>query len=179
MKFITVKFAILTFCLTALFSTTGLSAVADDQRAPEVPCVEINAPAGNKVAFKAYAAGVQVYRWNGTAWALVGPVANLYANAGLRGKIGTHYAGPTWESNSGSTVVGRRVNSCPVDANSIPWLLLEAFETDGPGIFSKATYIQRVNTQGGLAPSGPGGYTGEEVSIPYTAEYYFYRKSNQ
>ena len=37
------------------------------------------------------------------------------------------------------------------------------------------TYIQRVNTVGGLAPAEPGDFVGQEVEVPYTAEYYFYR----
>src|SRR5262245_40043389 len=64
-------------------------------------------PAGQKVAFAAYAEGVQIYRWNGAAWTFVAPEALLYF--GLDDDayvIGTHYVGPTWESNSGSKVVG-------------------------------------------------------------------------
>ena len=37
------------------------------------------------------------------------------------------------------------------------------------------TYIQRVNTVGGNAPTDPGDFVGEVVEVPYTAEYYFYR----
>ena len=40
------------------------------------------------------------------------------------------------------------------------------------------TFIQRVNTTGGLAPSVPGLLDGETKEIPYTAEYYFYRAEN-
>jgi hypothetical protein len=47
--------------------------------------------------------------------------------------------------------------------------------TEGPGIFDRVTYIQRVNTAGGLPPSGPGPFIGAEEEVPYTAEYYFYR----
>jgi len=44
-----------------------------------------------------------------------------------------------------------------------------------PGIFEPTTYIQRVNTVGGLAPSTPGTVVGEEARVPYAAEYFFYR----
>ena len=37
------------------------------------------------------------------------------------------------------------------------------------------TYIQRVNTAGGLPPTDPGPFIGAEEEVPYTAEYYFYR----
>jgi hypothetical protein len=153
----------------------------NDNRAPELPsptCDSIQAPEGNKVVFHAYAIGVQIYRWNGTAWAFVAPAATLYANADYDGQVGTHYVGPTWESNSGSKVLGRRVAGCTPDSSAIPWLLLQAVSTDGPGIFHRVTYVQRVNTVGGLAPTAPGSFVGEEADVPYTAEYYFYRAAN-
>jgi hypothetical protein len=150
-----------------------------DERAPELPagCEHLR-PEGQQVAFKVYASGVQVYWWNGTSWGFVGPIATLYADAGLRGKVGTHYGGPTWKSNSGSLVIGARPLKCTPDPNSIQWLLLEADETDGAGIFNGVTYIQRVNTSGGIAPTTPGTIDGEQVSVPYTTEYYFYKKAD-
>ena len=51
----------------------------------------------------------------------------LSADAGGHSTVGTQYAGPTWESNSGSTVVGT--------------------------VFERVTFIQRVNTVGGTAPA--------------------------
>lgn len=151
-----------------------------NDRGPGLPlplCQSIQVPEGNRVAFHAFALGVQVYRWNGSAWAFQGPVANLYADASFRGQIGTHYGGPTWESNGGSKVVGRRVDStgCTPDAKAIPWLLLEVVLNDG---FNAATYVQRVNTTGGVAPAAPGSAVGEEARVPYTAEYYFYRAAD-
>ncbi len=170
--------------LAALFSMIGLALVstsvvrADDGiQPPDLPsnCGNLQVPAGNKVFSKTYAIGVQVYRWNGANWSFVAPEANLYANAGFNGKIGTHYAGPTWESNSGSTVVGTVQERCTPDSTAIPWLLLQAVSTDGAGIFRRVTYIQRVNTVGGLVPATPGSTIGAEARIPYTTEYYFYR----
>jgi hypothetical protein len=159
-------------------STLGAES-AGDTREPELPaaCADIAAPAGNKVSFQTYAIGAQVYRWDGAAWVFVAPAAILYANADYDGEVGTHYAGPTWESNSGSMVVARRVAGCTPDANSIPWLLLEAVSTEGPGVFKRVTFIQRVNTVGGLAPSTPGTFAGEVKEVFYTATYVFYRAS--
>ena len=136
-------------------------------------CQNVQPPAGNKVAFEAYAEGVQVYRWNGTAWAFVAPDAVLYSG---NGEVGIHYGGPTWESNSGSKVVAALVERCTPDPAAIPWLLLEAVSSEGPGIFHRVTYIQRLYTEGGLAPAGPGDFLGEEVQVPYAATYVFYRK---
>jgi len=183
MKFVNLRLALLSTVLAAVVSTTagasGIRNTMDDQlRAPQVPCAQLNVPDGNQVAYRAYASGVQVYWWNGTVWGFVVPLANLYADPGFQGKIGRHYGGPTWRSNSGSLVIGRRIAACSADQGSIPWLLLEADETDGAGIFSNVTYIQRVNTSGGLAPSAPGAFDGEQISVPYTAEYYFYRRQD-
>lgn len=141
-------------------------------------CDKLQVPEGNKLAFHVYALGVQVYRWNGTSWDFVAPVANLFADDNYRGQVGNHYAGPTWESNSGSKVIAARMADCTPDATAIPWLLLKMVSTDGPGIFSSVTYVQRVNTTGGLRPTAPGSFIGAEVKVPYTTEYYFYRAAD-
>jgi uncharacterized protein DUF3455 len=155
---------------------TRTPAPGNDNRAPDLSAFpQLQAPEGNKLAFHAYAEGVQIYTWNGTSWTFVAPEATLYADAGYHGVIGAHFVGPTWESVSGSEVVGTRLSSAMADPDAIPWLLLQAKSTDGPGIFGKVTYIQRVNTVGGLAPTDPGDYVGQVVMVPYTAEYYFYR----
>ena len=148
-------------------------AVAHADRTPEVPA-DLRLPDGNKVAFHAYAAGVQIYQWDGTKWVFVAPEAVLFADAGVHGEVAIHYAGPTWESGSGSKVVGARVAGATVDPNAIPWLLLRAVSSEGPGIFHRVTFIQRVNTTGGNAPAAPGSSAGQEARVPYTAEYYFY-----
>jgi hypothetical protein len=155
---------------------TGNPAEAgNDNRAPDVgEYEEINAPAGNKVSFHAYAEGVQIYRWNGASWAFVAPDAVLYDNDD--NIVGSHYGGPTWESNSGSYVVAAVVDRATPSADAIPWLLLAAVDSDGPGVFHRVTYIQRVNTVGGIAPAEAGEFVGEEVQVPYTADYYFYRE---
>jgi hypothetical protein len=97
------------------------------------------------------------------------------ADAGYQGAVGSHYAGPTWESASGSKVVGTVLERCTPDPAAIPWLLLEAVSSEGPGIFDQVTFIQRVNTVGGLAPTAPGGVPGEMASVPYTTENCFYQ----
>ena len=145
-----------------------------NNRAPELPAA-LEVPSGSKVAFHAYAVGVQIYEWSGSAWVFVEPEAVLLADARGHGEVGIHYAGPTWESQSGSKVVGARVAGATVDPTAIPWLLLRAVSTAGPGIFHRVTYIQRVNTTGGTAPTTPGTAAGARVEVPYTAEYIFYR----
>ena len=169
-------------CLTAaILSVTTLTATP----LPEVPA-SIAVPEGQKVAFHTFATGVQIYvcRQSVTdpsrfVWVFKAPEATLYDSDG--NVVGTHYAGPTWESNSGSKVVGAVLQRlASPDPNAIPWLLLRAVTSEGPGIFHDITYIQRINTTGGKAPSG--GCTaddvGHEVGVPYTAEYYFYRATH-
>jgi hypothetical protein len=163
--------------VAGITSANTPTAPAKDKNGPDLPsplCDRLRVGEGNKLHSQVYAGGVQIYRWDGLSWVFVEPSATLFANAGYDGKVGKHYAGPTWESNSGSKVVGARMYSCQPDTTAIPWLLLEAVSTSGPGIYSSVTYIQRVNTKGGLAPAGPGSFIGETVQIPYTAEYYFY-----
>ena len=64
-----------------------------------------------------------------------------------------------------------------MDTNSIPWLRLNALSSEGPGIFADTTYIQRIHTVGGKAPSRAGTTVGEVVEVPYNADYFFFRKS--
>jgi hypothetical protein len=143
---------------------------------PDLPseCSELEVAGFHGMIFHTYAIGVQIYRWNGSSWELVAPDATLYAESGYHGKVAKHYAGPTWESNSGSKVIGRKLKECSPDSSAIPWLLLESVSSDGPGIFGKVSYVQRLNTAGGLKPSGPGAEVGETRRIPYSAEYFFY-----
>jgi hypothetical protein len=165
----------LALLLLALVAPAG-AGPGNDGRAPDLgDCQELQVPAGSKVVFHAFAVGVQIYRWDGTSWNFVAPEAVLFADAGDHGEVGIHYAGPTWESVSGSKVVGMVLERCTPDPDAIPWLLLGAVSNEGPGIFARVTFIQRVNTVGGKAPTEPGDFQGEEASVPYTAEYFFYR----
>jgi len=154
-----------------------ICARAGDSETPSLPsplCDSLQVPEGNSVAFHAFAIGVQIYRWDGTNWVFVAPSAKLYADLGYHGQVGTHYAGPTWESNSGSKVVGMRLEGCTPDASAIPWLKLGAHSSQRPGVFSHVTFIQRVNTIGGKAPGSPGTAVGQIANMAYAAEYYFY-----
>ena len=165
------QFLPLAFFLGSSLAT--LAAPGSDNRAPEVPG-DLVVPAGNKVHFHGFGVGFQIYTWNGTSWGTAVPEATLFH--GEDGVVATHFAGPTWESNSGSRVVGALPPvAVTVDPHSIPWLRLQALTTEGPGIFADTTYIQRVNTTGGKAPSEPGAFVGQVARVPYTADYFFYR----
>ncbi len=160
----------------------ALAEPGNDDRAPDVPA-SLLVPEGNKVSFHAHAIGVQIYTATPSptdptafVWTFKAPEAVLFDNDG--NVVGIHYVGPTWESESGSKVVGARVAgaNAPV-AGAIPWLLLQAVSTEGPGSFEPTTFVQRVNTVGGVAPAIPPTQAGQEARVPYTAEYYFFRAS--
>lgn len=151
-------------------------------RPPRVPA-GLEVPAGNELASCATGVGMQIYVWsvNPTnaalaSWVFKAPHAVLFAShEDERGDVvGIHFAGPTWQGNDGSKVVGVRMNSVAVNSDAIPWLLLRAASTSGDGKFTNTTYIQRLNTLGGLAPTTPGSTLGEEALVPYIADYYFY-----
>lgn len=123
--------------------------------------------------------GSQIYVCQNTggvyAWKLKAPDAKLFGDSGEL--VGRHFAGPTWEANDGSRVVGKLVTSVPSpDANSIPWLLLTAVSHEGKGLMTRVESIQRLKTKGGIAParSCSAEVKDKEVSVPYEASYYFY-----
>jgi hypothetical protein len=130
----------------------------------------------------ASASGVQIYECQPKEsdpgqyqWVFKAPDAQLLDVDGK--KIGRHYAGPTWESNDGSKVVGEvKAHMDSANSNAIPWLLLQAKSHVGDGQFSKVTSIQRVDTGGGIAPTigCDKSNVGKEIRVPYTALYYFY-----
>src|SRR5512138_3788310 len=72
-----------------------------------------------------------------------------------------------------------------VRENSVPWLLLETTGVqEGPNggdLLTKTTFIQRVNTDGGLAPATGCAQlsdVGKKAFVPYTADYFFFTSEN-
>jgi hypothetical protein len=126
--------------------------------------------------------GAQVYtcRASVTApsryeWTFTAPSAVLLDDAGAI--AGTHYAGPTWLGNDGSNVAGAVIERAPSpDPDAIPWLLLRGAAADTPGDFGSTTYIQRLDTAGGMAPKDgcDEEHAGAVARVPYTAVYVFF-----
>ena len=147
---------------------------------PEVPSA-LKPPSGQVPYLEALATGVQMYECSQKAdssyeWAFRAPEATLVSRSGQ--VLGKHYAGPTWESIDGSTVVGEVMARDPGPTRSaIPWLLLGAKATTGAGTFGATQSIQRVATAGGVAPAEAcaAGKLKQLARVPYTATYYFYR----
>ncbi len=182
----TLKLAAPALALLACAGLTDLRAdPGNDNRAPDVGSNTSLIPPGdtNKVSFHVYAVGFQIYTNDSTtfAWGLKAPAASLFDSDG--NLVGIHYAYgytaagapiPAWETESGSLVVGARLASASGGTGNIPWLLLQGVHSEGPGVLDETTFIQRVSTSGGVMPPivmQPG----QEVSVPYTAQYFFYR----
>jgi len=153
--------------------------------APVVPST-LEVQEGNKVFLVGHAVGVQIYSCNATAsgfaWGFVAPSAELFDDHGKL--IATHFAGPTWRALDGSFVVGlRAADPFTADPTAVPWLLLSAASTgagpDGDRL-TKTTFIQRIATTGGLAPAAAlctASTAGTTAEVPYTADYYFWKKT--
>jgi hypothetical protein len=134
-------------------------------------------PKGGSLQGKYTAKGVQIYvcHVNGAAteWAFKAPEAELVDEQGRQ--FAKHYAGPTWEAPDGSKIVGEVLASEPApEAGAIPWLLLST-KTFGIGALAGVRFVQRVNTSGGVGPTGRCPTVGAEQRVGYTADYIFYR----
>jgi len=142
---------------------------------------QIKVPAGYSPVLTVHAKGDQIYQCSANkgeyVWETQAPDAKLFD---AQGKIvGNHTAGPLWEYKEGSRVVGRVVKKIDMAPGSaIAWLLVEVVSHKGDGLFSNVSYINRINTRGGLPPvSGcDANHLGGEKRVAYTADYVFYSK---
>lgn len=192
---------VLQSAVAAIALSLGLAsplAAQDGPAPPEVPG-NLEVPAGNSPYLTAHAAGTQTYICLTTGskaeWTFLGPQATLFDGASEQ--VLTHFLSPnpvengalrpTWQhSGDTSAVWAARVDGSTdpnfVAPGAIPWLLLrvvgaEAGPTGGNAL-TATTFIHRVNTSGGSAPS-----TGCKVAkdlntvvfVPYTTDYVFYR----
>lgn len=141
---------------------------------------QVMLPAGNSVFLNAFGDGVQIYNSasNGAGafqWTFIAPQADLFTDSSETTLIGAHFAGPAWQYfPDGSSVVGLRIASgASPNADSIPELELVAQSHGGIGLFSKVSYILRLNTVGGLAPLIAPTALGQSANVHYTATYAF------
>ena len=152
--------------------------------AGEPPAITV--PAGNTLALTLLGAGDLIYECKAKAdmpgvyeWAFAGPVAVLYDKSSMA-PAGKYYAGPTWEAKDGSKVGGKQLGVSPSPtAGSIPLQLVQAGASTGTGAMSGISFIQRMNTKGGVAPKDPcgAGNAGVKVMVKYEADYLFYKAS--
>ena len=208
----------------ALICSSWAAAQTSAFTLPATPS-EIAVPAGQKVAQTFLGHGTQNYACqekadeSGFEWTFKALQAELLDSS--EKKVGSHYAGPTWEAPDGSKVVGE-VRARAASKDSIPWLLLSAKSNAGTGLrhfaevlsqgrnasrpkgvatgrrfsrkwsqpkrsvggamivknalFSKVTFIQRLSTTGGLAPTTgcEAATVGSEAKMTYTALYVYF-----
>ena len=169
----------LVLVLSLLAAVPALAAVSE----PAGLSPELRAPAGEQPAFVLQAQGVQIYACKQSTvdayaynWVFVAPDATLSEGGAV---VAHHGAGPVWESTSdGSSVKGAARQKQDGGAGNIPWLLLAGTPAAHEGRFSGVTSIQRVATHGGAEPAAvcDASRMGQEARVPYTAQYYFYKR---
>jgi Protein of unknown function (DUF3455) len=143
----------------------------------------VKVPTGHGVAMETVGAGEITYECRVKAsmpgqyeWVFVGPDAKLMDRAGKQ--VGKYYGPPaTWESMDGSKLTATQLAVAPNGTANIPYQLVKANPATGSGAMQGMTYIQRVATQGGVAPAMPcaGDSMGKKQVVKYQADYIFYR----
>jgi hypothetical protein len=196
---------ILTLGMT-LFTGFGQTLMAETIAVPPMPD-SIQVPSGNTLFLKAQATGTQNYICapspTGFAWKFFGPQATLFVtikwfSGDIRQQVTTHFLSPnpaegglaraTWQGSLDTSAVWGKAIAQSNDPNfvapgAIPWLLVQAVGSrpgpTGGELLTPTTYIHRLNTAGGVAPStGCSEATdGSFVLVPYTTDYYFYKAS--
>ena len=185
--------------IAALAIATPIAAMAGGITPPAVP-TNLVVPQGNKAFAIAHAVGTQNYvclpDGGGVKWILFGPQATIFDDAGQQ--IMTHFLSPnpaesnkaraTWQDSndtSAAWAVKEEESDDPqfVAPGAIKWFRLRVVGTqNGPDWgdrLAKATFIQRVNTSGGVAPAtgcAVLGDIGQTRLVPYTADYVFYQQ---
>jgi hypothetical protein len=161
--------------LAAVALAMTFTAAAGAQQVPPA----LQPPANEQLVLQVHAKGDQIYscKVDGPqpGWTLKAPDAQLFEKNGKA--FGKHFAGPSWEASDGSRVVGKAAANAPSpDADSIPWLLVKVVSQEGAGVLARVTSIQRINTKGGKAPASgcDGAHAGQEVRVPYSADYLFF-----
>lgn len=172
-----------TLAACSLVTMLGACAMAppmtmvDNAALPEA----VRVPAGQKVKMATTGVGEITYECREKKdmagqheWAFVGPVATLYGAD--KAAVGKYYAGPTWEANDGSKVTGKQVAVAPAGTGNIPMQLVKTEPAMGMGAMQGLSYIQRLNTKGGVAPAMAcdASSKGQRQQVKYAADYVFY-----
>jgi len=164
--------------IAATAALLALPTLAEMMDVPEA----VRPPPGHKMSLHTVGVGEITYECRvktGSSdaydWAFVAPVATL--SDVNKQAVGKYYAGPTWEANDGSKVSGKQVAVAPASAGSIPLQLVKAEPASGTGTMNGVTYIQRLNTKGGVAPTDAcsASSAGARKQVSYQADYVFYK----
>jgi len=144
-------------------------------------------PDGNKFFLQTFAKGVQIYQVQRNpanpsqlVWVNIAPLASLYAKPNFVDLLINHFAGPSWQFIKGhfkdEKVVAKKLKGSTQDATAIQWLLLQAIDSLSTP-HNPVSFVQRICTHGGLAPTTSPTFVGQLDSIPYTASYLFYTRN--
>jgi hypothetical protein len=143
----------------------------------------VQVPAGHKVAMETVGVGEITYQCSAKKdmagqfeWVFAGPDAKLNDRSGKQ--VGKYYGPPaTWESMDGSKLTATQVAVAPNGMGNIPSQLVKGNPAMGSGAMNGVTYIQRVDTRGGVAPATPcvAGNLGARQTVNYQADYIFYK----
>lgn len=160
----------------SLFTVAALSLFAVSAFAQDIPPWPVP-PQEEPLVGKYAAKGVQIYvctvKGSASEWDFKAPEADLVDARGR--SFAKHYAGPTWEARDGSKVVGKILAIDPAPkTGAIPWLLLAA-ESSGSGVLAGTRFVQRLDTSGGIGPTGACATAGTERRVEYTVDYIFYK----
>ncbi|TFZ01302.1 DUF3455 domain-containing protein [Ramlibacter rhizophilus] len=170
--------ALLAACSGMKTMDTAMPMQAYDQsRLP----ASVQVPAGHRVAMETRGVGEITYECRvraagGHEWVFAGPKAELMDRGGKR--VGRYWGPPaTWENADGSKITGTQVAVAPASAGSIPFQLVKADPAMGMGAMTGVSYVQRVDTRGGVAPAAPcgGANVGARQVVNYQADYIFYK----
>ena len=166
--------------MTACASNMGAPAMMYSQASlPDA----VKVPAGHKVAMETVGVGQITYECKPKAnmagqfeWVFGGPDAKLLDRSGKQ--VGKYYGPPaTWEAMDGSKFTATQLAVAPNGDGNIPLQLVKANPAMGMGAMSGVSYIQRVATQGGVAPAMACGASnaGQKQVVKYQADYIFWR----
>lgn len=167
-------------CATLMAASTLAFANIDNARLPE----PVRVPAGHMQTLETIGTGEITYECRekkdmagAFEWAFVTPVATLWDMQ--QKNIGKYYGGPTWEANDGSKVTGKQVAIAPAASGNIPMQLVKADPAMGNGAMTGVTFIQRLDTKGGVAPAMTcdASNKGMKQQVGYSAKYVFYKQN--
>ena len=177
------------------------SARSDGHSAGRAPRPRV--PEGNHAFLLGHGVGTQNYvcaptdKVGHVAFTLFTPQATLFSDDQLQ--LTTHFFSPnpdeggvvrvTWEDSTDTSIVWAKLITAStdpgfVDPNAVAWLKLQRVGSrvgpTGGNTLAVTTFVQRVNTEGGLAPAEgcealPD--VGKKAFIPYTADYIFYKRN--
>jgi hypothetical protein len=139
---------------------------------------QIKVPAGHEPTLQLSARGVQIFRCErldkSLQWRFRLPDAELVDAQGQ--PAGHHGANFSFEHRDGSRLLGSVVAYDKSDSPDVLPRLLLSTKSYGKGEFAGVTYVQRVNTHGGMPPPAcDASQVNRLLRVDFSADFVFYR----